>query len=72
MNYPEVPWGEDSSSASFAVMSEHRAGHRVGLVHMGLEEDLESGFKIWPPTKGRESEILVPGQLQERLGASVG
>lgn len=39
---------------------------------MGLEEDLESGFKTWPPTKGRESEILVPGQLQGQLGESVG
>lgn len=37
--------GQGSSSASFILTSELSAGHTVGLIHMGLEEELKSGFK---------------------------
>lgn len=61
------PRVQGSSSASFILMSELSAGHTVGLIHMGLEEDLKSGFKTWPPAKRRASGILGSSRLQGQL-----
>ena len=56
--------GQVSSSASFALISEHT----VGLTHTGLKEHLESGFLKRTPAQGRESGTAGPGQLQGQLG----